>query len=552
MTDTTFYRLFNRILDKVNRLHPLVDLRHYIQGQHPYLLLILLSTSLLLICGTMTYHLANQTSVPDASPLAAMPLTRLPQAFNSPSPRSSFPTRTYSPSPTHRAEDDMTTPTAILVKATAIPKSPTATPMLFIPSTSTPEPSLTPSATSISLLSRPRPTPVSVEPVRHPSSTLAIPTPVSPITIPDKALTILLLGSDQRPDWEDWHTDAIQYVVVYPEVPAVAMLSIPRDLYVYIPGFWRSRINFADMYGETNDYEGGGLGLLNQTLLFNLGITADYYIKVNFDGLIGLVDMLDGIDVPVYCRLEDYWPYPDERGVYPRFTLEPGIHHLDGESALWYARSRKTTSVFSRERRQQQVLEAMWRKAKQINILKTAPTAWQQTRHLYKTDLGLRQMLSLGATAMHLAPSNIRQYNIGREQVVPHVTPYGGNVFLPVWEEIEPIIHNVLAQPAANRAGHAPTQVEIWNGTKNAEWGLLVAERLARYGYLPIIGTPDHHDYEQTQLLYFGNTTKGSGLVGLQEHFDVSADCVIHREDPHKAIKLRLIIGEDYEMCQQP
>jgi hypothetical protein len=153
-------------------------------------------------------------------------------------------------------------------------------------------------------------------------------------------------------------------------------------------------------------------------------------------------------------------------------------------------------------------------------------------------------------TAMHLEPSHIRQYNIGREQVIPHVTPYGGNVFLPVWEEIEPIIHDVLAQPASNRAMQSITTVEIWNGTQNPAWDHLVAERLAHYGYRPIISTPDHHTYDQTHIFYFGPTTKGSGLAGLQDLFDVSPDRIIHQEDPHKAIRLRLIIGEDYVMCQ--
>jgi anionic cell wall polymer biosynthesis LytR-Cps2A-Psr (LCP) family protein len=152
---------------------------------------------------------------------------------------------------------------------------------------------------------------VDVTATANPSATLPIPTAVPLQPIADDAVTIVLLGSDQRPDWDDWHTDLVQYVVIHPSTPAVAILSIPRDLYVYIPDFWMSRINFADMYGEMNDYEGGGLGLLNQAMLYNLGISADYYIKVEFDGLIGLVDAMGGIDVPVHCLLEDYWPYPN-------------------------------------------------------------------------------------------------------------------------------------------------------------------------------------------------------------------------------------------------
>jgi LCP family protein required for cell wall assembly len=233
------------------------------------------------------------------------------------------------------------------------------------------------------------------------------------------------------------------------------MLSIPRDLYVYVPGFWMTRINFADMYGELNSYEGGGLGLFNQTLLYNLGISADYYVKVNFDGLIGIVDTLGGVDVPVHCKLEDYWPYPDEAGEYPWLVMQPGIKHMDGELALWYSRSRKTTSVFSREQRQQQVLEGIWRKGKQSNLFETIPSLYEQKSYLVQTDLGIGDMLSLGMVAARLEPVNLSRYNIGRAQVIPYVTEQGGNVFLPVWEAIQPVITNV--PPSRRRtAPHRP------------------------------------------------------------------------------------------------
>ncbi len=144
------------------------------------------------------------------------------------------------------------------------------------------------------------------------STPIPIPTPVPPVPVASDAINIVVLGSDQRPDWSEWHTDAIHIISVQTGRPAVSVISIPRDLYVYIPGFWMSRINFADSYGDAYDYPGGGTALLRDTLLYNLGIRADYFVRTNFDGLIGIVDTLGGIDVPVHCRLSDHWPYPDE------------------------------------------------------------------------------------------------------------------------------------------------------------------------------------------------------------------------------------------------
>ncbi|NOR84074.1 MAG: hypothetical protein GQ526_11340 [Ardenticatenales bacterium] len=298
-----------------------------------------------------------------------------------------------------------------------------------------------------------------------------------------------------------------------------------------------------------NDYEGGGLGLLNQTMLYNLGISADYYVKLDFDGLIGLVDAVGGIDVPVHCRLEDYWPYPNEQGEYYPIALEPGIHHMDGELALWYSRSRKTTSVFSRERRQQQVLEAMWQAAKQMNLLEAVPSLYEQMADLFETNLGLGNILSLAVTAAQLDPANINRRNIGWSQVEPYTTPYGGGVYLPIWPQIEPIIADVLSPASVNRAEQGAFLVEVWNGTEHVDWDLLAADRLYRYGYVPVIGNADRRDYSQTEIVYYADSAKGSDLAWLQSLFRVREDNVIHEQDAGRAESLRLIVGQDYNTC---
>ncbi len=420
-------------------------------------------------------------------------------------------------------------------------------PTRAVPPTPTRTPTVTP--TPVSHV-HPTVAPVHVTPTLHPSATITIPPPVPTQVIPDDAVTIVLLGSDQRPDWDYWNTDAIQYLVVYPDVPSVAMLSVPRDLYVYIPDFWMSRVNRADMYGEAYQYEGGGLGLLNQTLLYNLGISADYYVKVNFDGLIGLVNAMGGIEVPVHCRIEDYWPYPNEQGEYPRLILEPGVQAMDGELALWYSRTRKTTSVFDREKRQQQVLEAMWRKAKQVNVLATAPAVYEQTKHLFQTDLGMGNILALALTASQLDPVDVSLYNIGWRQVVPYTTFQGGNVYLPVTEEITPVIASVLAKPAPGRALQAAAQVEVWNRTGHSDWHWLAADTLYHYGYVPHLSEPDPNVQPQTQIFYFGESTKGSGLARLQWLFNVNQANTIHQADPNAPVKLRLVLGQDYNPCR--
>jgi len=454
---------------------------------------------------------------------------------------------------------------------TASPASPTATSTAvptwtptFTPSpepTYTPTPTKTPTPTVIPTPLPPRrPTAVPVVPVAQMEITMTaaysgylpipIPTPAPRYPIPEDALTIVLLGSDQRPDWDYWNTDAIQYVVVYPDIPSVSVLSIPRDLYVYIPNMRMSRINTADSYGERYGYDGGGLGLLNQTLLYNLGITADYYAKVNFDGLMGLVDMLGGVEVPVHCHLHDYWPIPDENGEYHILTLEPRLHQMNGEVALWYSRTRKTTSVFAREARQQQILEAMWRKAKQSNLLAMIPALYEQSRDLYQTDLGLGNIVELGITATQIDSTDVSFYNIGREETQFYITAQGGNVFLPVWEPMAAVIDAAIARPAASRAARADIYVEVWNGSYAPDRDWLAADTLARWGYTPVVASADRTDYPQTQIVVFSSTTKGTGLSHIQQLFRVSDANVIYAEDPTSSVKLRLILGADYDPCR--
>jgi len=315
---------------------------------------------------------------------------------------------------------------------------------------------------------------------------------------------------------------------------------------------WMSRINFADFYGEAYDYEGGGPALVRDTLLYNLGIRVDYYVRTNFDGLIGIVDTVGGVDIPVHCRLSDYWPYPDENGEYPILTMEPGVRHMDGETALWYARSRKTTSVFARERRQQQVLYALWYRARDAGMLTRVPTLWRQGRDMVQTDLTITDILDLARIALTLDSQDVRFYNIGAGAVTPWTTPYGGAVFLPRWEEVQPIVAEAMAPVPEARLGRTYMPVEVWNGTLNQDWDLLAADQLYRAGFPAAIGEPDRQDYAETQLIVFSECVKGTGVGYLQQMFRVPDSQVLHRPGGSSEFGFRLILGADYQTCPQP
>jgi hypothetical protein len=271
---------------------------------------------------------------------------------------------------------------------------------------------------------------------------------------------------------------------------------------------------------------------------------------VNFQGLKGIVDALGGIDVPVHCHLEDWWPYPNEFGEYDRMVLEPGVHHMDGKLALWYSRTRKTTSVFDREERQQQVLEAIWSKAREDGFLEMIPTVYDQYGNLVDTNLGWGNMLSLGLLATQMELSQVTLYNIGPQESIPYVTIYGGNVFLPKWEGIAPLLERALLPPAEGRAMLASVKVEVWNGTGREQWDMLAADSLYQSGFTPVLGNGNDESAILTQIQVFGDHAKGTGLATVQEIFGVPDSAVTYLGSPNGDVRLRIILGANYQPCR--
>ncbi len=194
----------------------------------------------------------------------------------------------------------------------------------------------------------------------------AIPEPMP--TLDNNGYTIenfLLLGSDTSNPQNAGRTDVMVIVSVNQSAGTVSMLSIPRDLYVYIPGHRVYRINSAYGYGQQDGV--GGYELLAQTITYNLGIHIDHYARVDFSDFKTIVDALGGIDISVDCGIQD-WRLkspdldPGKADNWAMFTLPIGVHHLDGDLALWYARSRRTSSDFDRGRRHQALLRALWQR----------------------------------------------------------------------------------------------------------------------------------------------------------------------------------------------
>ncbi len=265
-----------------------------------------------------------------------------------------------------------------------------------------------------------------------------------------KRINVLLVGIDQRNPGESTRTDTIIVASLDFQHNEINVLSIPRDLYVYVPGYGYWKINAAYPIGDlpqNRKRTGGGIGLLILTLRQNFGISGiDEYAMINFKGFVKGINALGGIDVKVPRKLVD----PD----YPvgwktkRIVFEPGWQHMNGERALEYARTRHPDSDFGRMKRQQQVLLAVKHKAKNPAIILKAPELLRIVGDNLQTSLSFGEQLRLGRWMAAVPNKNIHFYTI---EGPVGTTQDGQSVVWPEWREINPILKKVFGRSAGHR-----------------------------------------------------------------------------------------------------
>ncbi len=272
-----------------------------------------------------------------------------------------------------------------------------------------------------------------------PTSILFSPSPsASPIAVSQGAFTVLLLGSDDDSKFSSDHvlTQSMILVRVNPATKEVTMLSIPRDLYVHLSTGGSGKIDGAYSYGAA----GAAIATVEQD--FNVHV--DDYIWVGLLGLIKVIDAIGGIDVvtsnPV---MDDYYPadvYGGDPYGYQRVAVLAGPQHLDGIHAMQYVRSRHSDlqSDFGRSKRQQQVLQAIRLKAKQLSP-SDIPTLAAAIGGEMKTSIGLDKVARL----VPLAATFDNPDAIHQILLLPPYARSGapGGSLTPNWGLILPLVH---------------------------------------------------------------------------------------------------------------
>jgi len=367
-----------------------------------------------------------------------------------------------------------------------------------------------------------------------------------------ETVNFLLIGSDKRPGGS-FRTDTLLIAILRPNDGQVSLISIPRDLWVSIPGWENQRINTAYQHGISTDYPGGGPGLLKDTILYNLGIRIDHTAMVEFDGFRQIVDTLGGVDVPISCaytdwRLIDPSFNPEIEENWQLYTAGPGLVHMDGDLALWYARSRQKSSDFDRGRRQQEVLRSLFTQALQANTLSRIPELYNNLKETVVTDLGLGDILSLAVYAPKMTNADIRGYYIRPPYVSGWMTEGGASVLLPNEELLQQMLTEALS-PSTQIVEKQSIVIDVMNGTSIVGYETLAASRLNYAGYETHIIPSDRQDYAYSVLIDKTGTQDSTPILNVMGMLPGSA---ISSPDPNSKAHYLLVIGYDYEPCFRP
>ncbi len=415
-------------------------------------------------------------------------------------------------------------------------------------------------ASQIRLTTSPPPTPTQLS-INEPGTVIETePGDSRPAAMPllsdDQVVNILLAGSDIR-SGTSFRTDALIIASLRPSANLVTLISIPRDLYVYIPDWTMQRINTAYLHGEKEGYPGGGPALLAATILYNLGILIDHVALVDFDNFRQIIDTLGGLDIPLTCSFTDWHiidpnKSPEKEKNWELITIGPGLVHMDGDLALWYARSRLRSNDFDRGRRQQEILRAIYTRSMQINLVPQIPELYGQLKDMVATDMVLEDILELTPMVLHLSAPRIRSFYLNKDYVKSWRTPEGAAVLLPKPHKVKELVAEAMAPPDPDQENDLRTTIEIWNGSSNPSWNILAAERFNYAGFETRLRRADRSDYPRTLLYDFTLEQDQDRALTVLSLLGLPAKRLRPQPDPNARVDYRLILGADYDPCFNP
>ena len=286
-------------------------------------------------------------------------------------------------------------------------------------------PSATASATRLPTLTATVPTPSgyltprSQYPSPEYTPVTPIPPPVTTVQQPSDVKTIILLGTDSISPFTG-RTDAIMLVFYSPRLGKASLLSIPPDLFVYLPGYTMQRLNSA--------YAIGGISLVSDALQYNLGVRPEDYVVVSLESFVYLIDDLGGIQVTVTEKVPPICS-----------DVPVGSFLLDGDRVMCYLRYRNGADELNRSQREQEVFRLVMLRMLEGGNLVRLPELYKNYHSSVDSSFNLAQITGMIPFALRLGDANhlgefqIRDTALQQWQIPDGIKP---TVFLPVQNEL--------------------------------------------------------------------------------------------------------------------
>lgn len=354
-------------------------------------------------------------------------------------------------------------------------------------------------------------------------------------------------------------TDTIIIASIDAAAERIVLLSLPRDLYVDST-LGKSRINRLYDDAKLKWDSAQGLGFTRETIAKIFELEIPYYVKVDFKAAEDLVDALGGVEVFVEQEIVDT-AYPTDDGTYGyrTFRLPAGFQHLDGKTALQYARSRHSTSDFDRSRRQQEMLIALKNKAASLGTLTSKrfiQNALETLKNHVETNLTAREILTLAERVSHANAKKLRTATLHDEPELkggflytPARELFGGAyVLLPAGDTFSTVII-FLKTLMESQEDPSRVPIAILNGTKINGLAAKAKTILTRFGWNVVLTANSHFQKNETTLWYAAAPAGSSTLPWLMAAIPGSSSMFLIPEDqtdPRFAnIAAFLVLGKD-------
>jgi polyisoprenyl-teichoic acid--peptidoglycan teichoic acid transferase len=371
-------------------------------------------------------------------------------------------------------------------------------------------------------------------------------------------INILLLGIDQRDNKVDkgpWRTDTMILVSIDPATKTASMLSIPRDLWVTIPGYGENRINTAHATGDIRKYPGGGVALAKKTVWYTFGVPVHYYVRINFVGFEKMIDAIGGVTINVEKPIHDS-EYPDQNYGTIVVDIPAGVQHMDGKTALQYARTRHGSNDFDRMKRQQQVILAARDKVLSLNIpLLRVPQLIELAGSSIQTDMKLDEIIALAGILRGIDSGNIRHGVIDATMTTTVVTPQGAMVQMADWDKVRALVEQLFpmsgsaAEPTPSLLSiplaSEEARIRVQNGTTVPNLAEETTRELRDSGFNVIrYDSADRLDYDQTWITVY--VDKPYTVQALAKYLGISPQNIRYQLDAKSDVDILVIIGQDY------